>query len=56
MIEKEVRERIRILAPGGGYCVGSGNSVPAYVPLAHFNAMRAAAFKYGAHPLLWMVA
>jgi uroporphyrinogen decarboxylase len=56
MVEQEVRGRIRILVPGGGYCLGSGNSVPVYIPLANFNAMRAAAFKYDAHPLPWTVA
>ena len=50
-VEAEVRERIRTIAPGGGYCVGSANSVPAYVPLANFNAMREAAFRYGKYPV-----
>jgi uroporphyrinogen decarboxylase len=46
-VEAEVRERIRVVGEGGGYCVGSSNSVTAYVPLANFNAMREAVFKYG---------
>lgn len=50
-VEEEVRERIRTVGPGGGYCVGSSNSVTAYVPLQNFNAMREAAFKYGRYPL-----
>jgi uroporphyrinogen decarboxylase len=49
-VEQEVKEKIRTLAPGGGYCVGSSNSVTACVPLADFNAMREAAFKYGTYP------
>jgi hypothetical protein len=36
-----------VVGEGGGYCVASSNSVTAYVPLANFNAMREAAFKYG---------
>ncbi len=40
----EVRARVRDLlyqvAPGGGYGVGSGNSVPAWARLENYNAMR----------------
>ncbi len=50
-VEAEVKERIRVLAPGGGYCLGSSNSVTSYVPLWNYNAMREAAFKYGHYPL-----
>lgn len=50
-VEAEVRERIRDLAPGGGYCLGSSNSIPEYVPLPNYNAMREAAFKYGRYPI-----
>ncbi len=50
-VEEEVKERISKLAPGGGYAVGSANSVTEYVPLANFNAMREATFKYGKYPI-----
>jgi uroporphyrinogen decarboxylase len=50
-VRAEVRRRIRDLAPGGGYAVGSSNSVTHYVPLANFNAMREATFDYGAYPI-----
>ena len=50
-VEAEVKERIRVIAPGGGYCLGSSNSVPEYVPLANFNAMREAGFRYGRYPI-----
>ena len=50
-VETEVKEKIRTVAPGGGYCVGSSNSVTAYVPLENYNAMREAAFQYGKYPL-----
>lgn len=50
-VEEEVKERIQQLAPGGGYAVGSANSVTEYVPLANFNAMREATFKYGRYPI-----
>ena len=46
-----MKERIRTVGPGGGYCLGSSNSVTSYVPLENFNAMRQAAFQYGAYPL-----
>jgi uroporphyrinogen decarboxylase len=52
---EEVREctkdLIRDLAPGGGYCVGSSNSVTEYVPMANFNAMREAVFEFGVYPI-----
>jgi len=50
-VDAEVKERIRTVGPGGGYCVGSSNSITSYVPLANYNAMREAAFKYGRYPL-----
>lgn len=50
-VDAEVRERIRALAPGGGYVLGSSNSVPEYVPLENFNAMRAACLRYGRYPI-----
>ncbi len=50
-VEDEVRERIRTVGPGGGYCLGSANSVTSYVPFENFNAMREAAFRYGRYPL-----
>lgn len=50
-VENEVRQRIRELAPGGGYCVASANSITEYVPLANYNAMREATFKWGKYPI-----
>lgn len=50
-VRAEVRERIRTVGPGGGYCVGSSNSVTNYVPLANFQAMLEATFAYGRYPL-----
>jgi uroporphyrinogen decarboxylase len=50
-VRAEVRQRIHDLAPGGGYAVASSNSVPEYVPLANFNAMRQATFEYGRYPI-----
>ena len=50
-VRAEVRERIRVVAPGGGYCVGSSNSVTNYVPLPNFKAMLEATFEYGCYPI-----
>ena len=50
-VEEEVRERIKALAPGGGYCVSSSNSVTEYVPLENYNAMRLATLRYGGYPI-----
>ena len=33
------RYLIENVAPGGGYALGSGNSVASYVPVANFKAM-----------------
>ena len=50
-VEAEVRQRLRDVAPGGGYCMGSSNSVTDFVPLQNYNAMREAVFTYGAYPI-----
>ncbi len=50
-VEEEVKERIRDIASGGGYCVGSSNSVTYYVPLQNYQAMRQATFRYGRYPI-----
>jgi len=50
-VRAEVRDRIRLLAPGGGYCVGSSNSVTNYVPLENFRAMLEATYNYGCYPV-----
>ena len=47
----EVRQRIKDLAPGGGYGVSSGAGVTRYVSLENFNAMREATFEYGKYPI-----
>ena len=50
-VAEEVRERIRVLAPGGGYCLGSSNSVTDYVPIQNYHAMIGAHRRYGAYPI-----
>lgn len=50
-VEGYVRELIQELAPGGGYCVGAGNSVPEWAKFENYMAMRNAALKYGSYPI-----
>jgi uroporphyrinogen decarboxylase len=50
-VEAEVKQRLREVAPGGGYCLGSSNSVTDFVPLQNYNAMREAVLRYGAYPI-----
>ena len=50
-VEAEVRERIRTLAPGGGYAVGSSNTIAHYVKLENFRALIQATRKYGRYPI-----
>lgn len=50
-VETEVCERIRTLAPGGGYAVGSSNTVAYYVKLENFMAMIRATRQYGKYPI-----
>ena len=50
-VEFEVRQRITDIGPGGGYCLGSSNSVADYVPIENYRAMIEAASKYGRYPI-----
>lgn len=50
-VEAEVRQRIRDIALGGGYCVSSSNSITEYVPLDNFKAMIETTLKYGSYPI-----
>ncbi|NQT93975.1 MAG: hypothetical protein HQ559_14535 [Lentisphaerae bacterium] len=38
-IRRRVRETLDICQPGGGYCLGSGNSVANYIPMENYLAM-----------------
>ncbi len=53
MTEEQVRGHTRFLvekcAPGGGWALGSGNSIPAYVPVANFLAMLDEGRKVGSY-------
>ena len=47
-IEQRVAATLDACQPGGGYCLGSGNSIANYVPMDHYLAMLAAGRRYGA--------
>ncbi len=38
-IRRRVRETLEVCLPGGGYCLGTGNSVANYIPLDNYLAM-----------------
>ena len=38
-IRRRVRDTLDVCQPGGGYCLGSGNSVANYIPLRNYLAM-----------------
>jgi uroporphyrinogen decarboxylase len=50
-VEAEVKQRIVDLAPGGGYGVGSSNTVAHYVKLENYKAMIRATRKFGRYPI-----
>ncbi len=50
-VEARVKELLSQVAPGGGYGLGSGNSVPAWSKFENYQAMRQTCLKYGAYPI-----
>jgi uroporphyrinogen decarboxylase len=50
-VDREVRELIRDLAPGGGYIVSSGNSLASYLKPDCVLALTNAVKKYGTYPI-----
>lgn len=50
-VEEEVKRLIKDVAPGGGYCLGSSNSITEYVPLENYKAMLESCRKYGRYPI-----
>jgi uroporphyrinogen decarboxylase len=45
------RKRLLKLGPGGGYCLGSGNSVPDWARIDNYRAMIETCLKEGRYPL-----
>ena len=50
-IREMVRKRLADLAPGGGYCAGSSNTIPEWVPLDHYVALQQAIMEFGQYPI-----
>jgi len=50
-IVADVKKHIRELAPGGGYCLGSSNSIANYVPMDKFLTMNRAGLEFGKYPI-----
>ncbi|UCH34896.1 MAG: nucleoside 2-deoxyribosyltransferase [Armatimonadota bacterium] len=50
-VRENVRYLLREVAPGGGYCLGSANSIPTYVPIENYRAMVEEARAKGAYPI-----
>jgi uroporphyrinogen decarboxylase len=45
------RQRLRTIAPGGGYCLGAGNSVPAWARIENYRAMLDTVLRQGYYPI-----
>jgi uroporphyrinogen decarboxylase len=50
-IRRAVRALLKGVAPGGGYCLGSGNTVADYVPIENYRVMVDEALLYGKYPI-----
>jgi uroporphyrinogen decarboxylase len=48
-VKAEVREKTADLAPGGGWLLGSSNSIPDFVPVENYRALLSASLEYGRH-------
>lgn len=50
-VRAEVRERLRTVAPGGGYILGSGNSLTSYCKIENIRAMLETLRTFGTYPI-----
>jgi len=50
-VAERTKELIKTMAPGGGYCLSSGNSVPDWAQFENYKAMIEATRKYGTYPI-----
>lgn len=48
-VTRLVKELIHDVAPGGGFCLGSSNTIPYYVPLDNYVAMLEACREFGSY-------
>lgn len=45
------KKLLKTIAPGGGYCLGSGNSVPSWARIENYQAMVSTALRFGRYPI-----
>ncbi len=50
-VEQEVIKRLKTIAPGGGYCLGSANSIPNYVKVENYLKMTETVKRFGRYPI-----
>jgi uroporphyrinogen decarboxylase len=50
-VAARVKELLRDVAPGGGFALGSGNSVPNWARFENYMAMRETCLRHGSYPL-----
>jgi uroporphyrinogen decarboxylase len=50
-VREQVRSLLREVAPGGGYCIGSSNTVPNYAQLENYEAMITEVWRSGRYPI-----
>ncbi len=50
-VTARVRELLEKVAPGGGFCLGSGNSVPDWARFENYMAMRDTVLRHGVYPI-----
>lgn len=51
MVAARTKELLRDIAPGGGYLLGSSNSITYYVPLENYRAMLDTLERFGSYPI-----
>jgi len=50
-VRNEAKRLLKLVAPGGGFCLGSGNTVPDYAKYENYLAMIETAKQYGKYPI-----
>lgn len=45
------KARLRRIAPGGGYCLGAGNSIPNWARIENYRAMIETGLRFGTYPI-----
>ncbi|MCL5070544.1 MAG: hypothetical protein M1308_06565 [Actinobacteria bacterium] len=51
-VKKQTIDRIKTLGPGGGYALGSSNSITSYTKMENYYTMLNTLYEYGRYPIL----